>query len=107
MFAGSYIYIDETDCRIQESSLFSSCCYSQKFRGPGLQYEVGIIYMCGEIVWVYGPFLCGMWQVVEILKKKLVPVLQAQETVVIDNAYRHTWCINEDKVPALDKPLHR
>ncbi len=54
-----YVSVDCTDVRIQEPKPFHAKWYSQKFRGPGIRYELGISVIGGQIVWVNGPFPAG------------------------------------------------
>lgn len=39
---------------------FNKRFYSHKFNGNGLRYEVGVCIATGDIVWISGPFRCGM-----------------------------------------------
>jgi len=55
------VTIDGTDFRIFEQMPFDSKWFSQKFKGPGLRYEVGVCIQTGWIVWINGPFPAGNW----------------------------------------------
>ena len=71
------VSIDGTDFRIQQLKPFNKIWYSDKFNSPGVQYEVAISIQDGDIVWVNGPFACGLWPDIKIfwqnLKHALLP----------------------------------
>ena len=48
--------VDGTDCPIEEPRPFNKSWFSQKFKGPGVKYEVALDVLTGECVWVNGPF---------------------------------------------------
>ena len=52
------ISINGTDFRITEQGLDF---YSHKFKKSGLCYAVGICIATGDIVWLNGPYGCGLW----------------------------------------------
>ena len=62
---------DGTDFRIYEPQPFSKKWFSNKFNGPGLQYEVAINIQTGDIVWINGPYKCGAWTDIKIFRHKL------------------------------------
>lgn len=75
--------------RTHELSGFSKCkrFYSHKFRSAGLRYEVGICILTGHIVWVNGPFRCGMNDL-QISRQALIGALEEGEMVEADRGYR-------------------
>jgi len=72
---------------IQEPSPFWKGWYSQKFRGPGLRYEVAVSLKRGEIVWVNGPYECGVWPDIKIFRDSLITFLDPFERVEADDGY--------------------
>ena len=60
--------VDGVDCPIQEPIPFDPQWFSHKFRGPGLKYEIAVCIQTGDIVWANGPFKCGKWPDVKILR---------------------------------------
>ena len=66
------VSVDGTDFEIQEPwpyhRLHSRMWFSHKFKGPGLRYEVGLSILGGEIVWIGGPYACGLWPDLKIFK---------------------------------------
>ena len=55
------VSIDGTDCPIWEPWPFDPKWFSHKFKSAGLRYEVGLCINTGEIVSVFGGYLCGDW----------------------------------------------
>jgi hypothetical protein len=53
---GALLVIDCTDCKINEPYPFCSKWLSQKFKGPGLKYEVAVAIHSDNICWYFGPF---------------------------------------------------
>ena len=84
--------IDGTDFRIPEPGLFhkeySPQWYSHKFKGPGVRYEVGLCIRTGMIVWISGPYECGIWTDIKIFRDALVHDLDSDERVEADKGYR-------------------
>ena len=80
--------IDGTDCPIQEPIPFSRIWFSKKFHGAGLRYEVGVCIQTGDICWINGPFMCGLWPDINIFRAKLKRMLAPGELVVADKGYR-------------------
>ena len=60
------VTVDGTDFRIYDPSPFWSKWMSFKFKGPGLRYEVGVSIESGDIVWINGPFMPGMFNDLQI-----------------------------------------
>ena len=67
---------------------YSKRWYSSKFKGPGLRYEVCVAILTGDIVWVNGPFACGLWSDWKIFSQGgLVSNLDEHERVEADDGY--------------------
>ena len=62
--------------------------FSFKFKGPGLRYEVGVNIISGDIVWVSGPFLPGLWTDSKIFKYGMLKSLDKEERVEADAGYK-------------------
>ena len=52
------VTINSADMRCEMG--FNKKFYSHKFNGNGVRYEVGVCIATGEIVWISGPFRCGI-----------------------------------------------
>ena len=79
--------MDCTDCRIYEVQVpFCTVWYSSKFRGPGIRYEIAICILTGDIVWINGPFPCGITDNI-IYKSDLGKRLRPGEFVEADSGY--------------------
>ena len=48
------------DFWIQQFDPFSTVWFGHKSNGPGNRYEVGVCIRSGAIVWLHGPFPCGL-----------------------------------------------
>jgi len=81
------VSVDCTDCRIEEPHPFSTIWYSHKFNGPGLRYELALSIKSGHIVWINGPYECGLWADIEIFRNSLISFLDAGERVEADDGY--------------------
>ena len=81
------ITVDGTDFRIREPTPFSPMWFSHKFKGAALCYEVGVSINGGGIVWVNGPYACGMWPDISIFCARLMGMLRPGEMVEADNGY--------------------
>lgn len=57
-YIGCFIYVDGTDCVIQEPSPFNRKWVFHNKNVAKLRYEV-TISVSGDIVWVNGPLPCG------------------------------------------------
>ena len=83
--------VDGTDFEIEEPGPFikkiSKLWYSHKFKGPGLKYEVGISILNGDIVWIHGPFNCGMNDL-QVFRDGMVHYFQTSERVEADDGYQ-------------------
>ena len=67
-----HVSVDETDFRIREPKPIWPGWFSHKFSGPGVQYKVGVSIQNGWIVWVNGPFLCGDFPDLRIVRESLI-----------------------------------
>jgi len=80
--------VDCTDCPIQEPTQFSRMWLTQKFNGVGLRYKVAVCIQTGHIVWINGPFKCGLWPDLSIFRRNLKHRLAPGEMVECDAGYR-------------------
>ena len=76
------ITVDGTDFRIFEQG---PTFYSHKFKGSGLRYEVGVCILYCKIVWINGPFECGIWSDIKIFRSALMLKLKDGERVEADD----------------------
>ena len=81
------ISVDGTDCPIKEPQPFDRKWYSHKFHGPGVRYEVGVAIYSGVIVWVHGPFPCGEWSDIRIVRDALIGQLCEDESYIANGGY--------------------
>lgn len=81
------VSIDGTDVPVEEQGGFSSKFFSHKFRSAGLKYEVGVCIQSGRIVWVNGPFRCGMNDL-QVSRQALTGSLDEGEMVEADRGYQ-------------------
>jgi hypothetical protein len=91
------ISVDGTDFPIsQKGPKFSSHKFKKK---SGLRYEVGLCILTGDIVWINGPYECGMWNDISIFRNALKGHLIPGERVEADDGYlgEHPQCV---KCPA-------
>ena len=64
--------------------------YSKKFNGPGIRYEVALAILTGDIVWVNGPYACGLWSDWKIFKEGgLASNLEPNKRVEADDGYQN------------------
>ena len=87
------VSVDGTAFRIYEPTPFSSKWFSQKFRGPGLRYEVAVCIRTGHIVWTHGPFPCGSFPDLIIYRIAMKGSLAPGEMVVADEGYNDPTCL--------------
>jgi len=76
--------VDGADCRIPEHGREF---YSHKFKKSGLRYEVGVSLKKGDLVWINGPFPCGLWPDIKIFRDSLLSNLDESERVEADDGY--------------------
>jgi len=81
------VSVDCTDFMIVEPYPFRKGWYSQKFCGPGLRYEVAVSLKKGDIVWLNGPYECGVWPDVKIFRDSFISFLDPFERVEADDGY--------------------
>lgn len=53
----------------------------------GLRYEIAICILTGDIVWINGPYECGMWNDLMIFRDALISHLAPKERVEADDGY--------------------
>ena len=78
------ITVDGTDFRIAEQG---RKFYSHKFKKSGLRYEVAICILTGDIIWISGPYECGIWNDISIFRDALMTCLEEKERVEADDGY--------------------
>ena len=61
--------------------------YSFKFKKSGLRYEIYLCIKTGEIVWINGPYECGIWNNLQIFRNSLMSHLEPGERVEADDGY--------------------
>ena len=61
--------------------------YSHKYKKSGLRYEVGLCILTGDIVWINGPYECGVWPDIKIFRNALMFELDDGERCVADDVY--------------------
>ena len=61
--------------------------YSHKFKKSGLRYEVCICILTGDIVWINGPYECGLWPDIKVFRDSLLSHLEPNERVEADDGY--------------------
>lgn len=81
------VSVDGTDFRIREPKPFWPGWFSHKFSGPGVRYEVGVAIQNGWIVWVNGPFPCGDFPDLRIVRESLIYELEEDEYYIADGGY--------------------
>ena len=75
------VTIDGTDVSVELS--FDERFFSVKFHYGGLKYEVGVCIATGYIVWINGPFRCGMNDL-QVVQQAMVGKLIDDEMAVAD-----------------------
>ena len=78
------ITVDGTDFRVAEHG---QPFFSHKYRKSGLRYEVGLCILTGDMVWINGPYECGMWPDISIFRNSLMSHLANNERVEADDGY--------------------
>ena len=63
-------------------------CYSHKFHGAGLRYEIGISVFNANIGWLFGPFPCGFHSDLRNYKMALNRKLLQGERVIANGRYK-------------------
>ena len=80
--------VDGTDCPIQEPRPFNKAWFSQKFKGPGVKYEVGIDVLTGDCVWISGPFKASKSDIKIFREDGLMAMIPEGRLVIADKGYR-------------------
>ena len=62
--------VDGTDFKINQPQNFDKKWFSNKFKGPGLRYEIALNIQTGNIIWTHGSFPPGAYK---DLAQKLKP----------------------------------
>ena len=76
--------MDGTDFRIPEHG---RQFFPFKFRKSALRYEVGLSILGGEICWISGPYLPGVYNDLDIFRTSLLSQLDEFERVEADDGY--------------------
>ena len=76
--------VDGTDFRVPEHG---RRFFSYKFKKSGLRYEVGLCIRTGDIVWINGPYECGLWNDLMIFRNSLLSHLEPNERIEADDGY--------------------
>lgn len=82
--------VDGTDFQIREPWPFdqnNKDYYSFKLKETGLRYEVGLSIIRGDIVWINGPYECGLWTDIKIFRDGMMYYLDKNERVEADKGY--------------------
>ena len=83
--------LDGTDFQIWEPRPYcrtgNKIWFSPKFKGAGLQYELGVGIQSSDIVWVNRPYPCGWGPDIKIFNQKLKQLLSPMEKVMADRNY--------------------
>jgi hypothetical protein len=62
---------------------------SHKFKfGSSLRYEFAVCILTEELVWINGPYKCGMWNDLMIIRNALLTMLGFGERLEADDGYR-------------------
>ena len=78
------VTIDGTDMKVHKG--FDKKIFSHKFCSGGLRYEVGVCIVTGYIVWINGPFRCGLPDI-SIAQQALLGNLAKNKMVEVDAGY--------------------
>jgi hypothetical protein len=80
--------MDGVDCKILEPEPWDAKWWSHKYNGPALRYELGICILTGDLCWINGPFIPGLWNDWKIFRDcGLMDSLLPGETVLADGVY--------------------
>lgn len=79
--------VDGTDFKIEEPQPFACKWFSHKFKGPGVRYEVSLSLEGCDIVYVNGPFPCGVPDI-NIYRAGLKNQLREDELLIADKGYQ-------------------
>ena len=86
------VSVDGVDFQIAEpypyEKVWSRRWFSNKFKGPGLRYELALCIMTGDIVWANGPYPPGLYSDYKIFMEcGLKDMLDDKERVEADDGY--------------------
>lgn len=84
---------DGVDFKIAEHGrAFSSHKFKKR---SGLRYELCLCILTGDIVWLNGPYECGMWPDISVFRDSLKSHLEPNERVEADDGYvgEHPECV--------------
>lgn len=93
-----YLSVNDTDCPIKTSTLFSGKQVPYNLCGPTLRFEIALMISSANVIRIYGSFPCGFWTAIKFFKKKLVFILLNSEKVVAGSGYEHEKCFTPDDV---------
>lgn len=88
-----YVFLDGTECRIDEPSKLSSKYFSHKLKGSGLRYDIGICISTQKLFGWMGHIFCGKWPDISMFKQKMLLYLSINESDIEDKGYRNETCI--------------
>lgn len=100
-----YVYVDGTDCPVQEPQFFDRRYYSHKFKRAGLRYEVAVSLDTADIVWVHGPYPCGSYPDVLIFRRCMKGSLDEDEFVLADKGYGDNRCLTPKTISSPISPV--
>lgn len=92
-FTNIYMKVGGTDCRILDPSPFNTKCYSYKFNGPDVCYEVCISIGNGQVAWIIEPFSCGTYLHIKRFNSYLEKILLSDEQCIADRGYASQSCV--------------
>ena len=76
---------DGTDLKCEMR--FNKKYFSHKFKAGGVKYEIGVCIATGHIVWINGPFRCGMHDIT-VFRQAAIDALEEEEKVEADGGYK-------------------
>lgn len=82
------VSVDGTDCPIYEPRPFNKEWFSQKFKGPGVKYEIAIDVLSGDCVWISGPFKASRSDIKIFREDGLMAMIPEGRLVIADKGYR-------------------
>lgn len=77
------------DFCIVELSPYNARCYSHNYHGPGLRYEIGILFSQAAVVWAHGPFQCEVFNYIKHFNLKEQNMLRKDEKCLAERKYLH------------------
>ena len=61
--------------------------FGYKFRHSGVRYKLGVCIITGDIVWINGPYPCGLFNDLQIFRLSLKSFLEPNERAEADDGY--------------------